>query len=121
MVLRSCICLFCSILVLTSCSSSPEKAKVEKAKAEEITFASNLDTVVIAQMQFQPALLTVHKGDTVVFVNKGIVNHDVTERVNKAWTSGELPVGTSWKFVPAKSSDYFCSIHVVMKGKIIVE
>lgn len=77
-------------------------------------------TVEIVQMQFQPATLTVNKGDIIIFVNKDIVAHDVTE-VNKAWKSPALPLGSSWKMVATKTADYFCSIHVVMKGKIIVK
>lgn len=76
-------------------------------------------TVEIAQMQFRPALLEAHKGDTVIFVNKDIVDHDATE-VNKAWHSPPLSTGESWKWVATKSSDYYCSIHLIMKGQIIV-
>lgn len=70
-------------------------------------------------MQFQPAELTINKGDTVIFVNKDIVDHDATE-VNKAWSSPPLAMGESWKWVATKSADYYCSIHLVMKGKINV-
>jgi plastocyanin len=77
-------------------------------------------TVEIVQMKFQPAVLNVHKGDTVIFVNKDIVDHDATE-VNKAWNSPPLATGDSWKWVAEKSSDYYCSIHLVMKGQIIVD
>ena len=30
-------------------------------------------------MQFQPAVLTIKKGDTVTWINKDFVDHDVTE------------------------------------------
>ena len=77
-------------------------------------------TVEIIQMTFRPAVLKVHKGDTVIFINKDIVAHDATE-VNKAWHSPPLATGESWKWVATKSADYYCSIHLVMKGKIIVD
>jgi plastocyanin len=80
-----------------------------------------LYTVEIKQMKFDPAEITVHKGDTIVFENKDMVAHDVTEEKNKAWTSGQLAPNASWKMVADKNSDYFCSIHVVMKGKIKIE
>lgn len=76
--------------------------------------------VEIKDMKFQPAELTVNKGDTVIWINKDIVPHDVTE-INKAWASPPLKTGNSWKKVITKSDSYYCSIHVVMKGKLIVK
>ena len=72
-------------------------------------------------MQFQPAELIVQKGDTVVWINRDIVAHDVTEEPNKGWTSSVMPTGKSWSLVVTQSADYYCSIHVVMKGKLIVQ
>jgi plastocyanin len=80
----------------------------------------NTYRVEIIQMQFQPALLKIHKGDTVIFINKDLVEHDVTE-VNKAWHSPPLATNRSWKWVATKSADYYCSIHLIMKGQIIVD
>ncbi|ADY54052.1 hypothetical protein Pedsa_3522 [Pseudopedobacter saltans DSM 12145] len=77
-------------------------------------------TVEISQMKFQPEVLKIHQKDTVIFINHDIVAHDVTE-INKAWKSPVLNTGDSWKIVMQKSANYFCSIHLVMKGKIIVE
>lgn len=78
-------------------------------------------TVEIKQMKFQPAELVVQKGDTVVWINNDIVAHDVTEESIKAWTSSLMPVGQSWSLVVTQSADYYCSIHVVMKGKLVVQ
>lgn len=77
-------------------------------------------TVTIEQMKYNPENVTVHAGDTVFFINKDIVAHDVTEE-NKAWASPTLEVGDSWQMVADKSADYYCSIHMVMKGKITVK
>ena len=77
--------------------------------------------VEIKQMQFQPATLTLQKGDTVVWINHDIVAHDVTEETSKLWASGPLAPGASWSLVVTESADYYCSIHVVMKGKIVVQ
>ena len=78
-------------------------------------------TVEIKQMQFQPAALAVQKGDTVVFVNRDLVAHNVTEVSNKEWSSGDLLTDKSWKMKVAKSADYYCTIHLVMKGKLVVQ
>jgi len=72
-------------------------------------------------MEFHPAELIVQSGDTVVWVNRDIVAHDVTEESTKAWTSSAITTGQSWSLVVAKSVDYYCSIHVVMKGKLVVK
>lgn len=77
-------------------------------------------TVEIKAMQFVPENLTIHKGDTVIWVNKDMVAHDVTEE-KKAWTSSALASEASWKKVITKSEKYYCSIHVVMKGTLVVE
>ena len=71
-------------------------------------------------MKFQPAELTVNKGDTVIWINKDIVPHDITE-INRAWASPLLNTGDTWEKVVTESASYFCSIHVVMKGKLIVK
>lgn len=77
--------------------------------------------VTIYQMKFTPANLVVEKGDTVVWVNKDFVVHDVTDEKNKSWTSGPLKQGESWSKAITKDEQYYCSIHVVMKGTVKVE
>ena len=102
------LCLLSFIVFFNGCSA-PEKNKPQ------------LHTVEIFQMKFQPAELRVQSGDTVVFINKDIVLHDVTELPDKSWTSQPMNTGKSWSRVFTKTSDYYCSIHQVMKGKIVVE
>ena len=97
------------VLFLCSCSTPYQKP------------ASKTYTVEIKQMQFQPSELAVQSGDTVVFINKDMVVHDVTELANKTWTSAPLSPGQSYSMVVVKSSDYYCSIHPVMKGKLLVK
>ena len=93
----------------SSCTFAPERPQPK------------VYTVEIRQMKFQPAEIKVQKGDTVVFINRDFVTHDVTEESSKSWTSSPLPGGKSWSLAVAKSSSYYCSIHQVMKGKIVVE
>lgn len=77
-------------------------------------------TVIISQMKFNPEHLEVKKGDKVVWINKDIVPHDVTE-INKKWTSGPLKTGDKWSKTITEGFDYYCSIHLVMKGSISIE
>ncbi len=109
MILKTVIYSFLVFFLLNSCVSETEK---------EIF---RVHTVEIKQMKFHPAELIVKKGDTVVWINKDLVAHDVTEESNKAWTSSLMPVGQSWSLVVTKSEDYYCTIHVVMKGKLTVQ
>ena len=82
--------------------------------------ATKSHVVEIKDMKFQPAVLTVHKGDTVIWINKDIVPHDVTGN-NKAWASRLLMPKDSWRKVITESKSYYCSIHPNMKGKLIAE
>jgi len=108
-ILRNCAFLILFIFLLSSCTSAPEKA------------IPKVYNVEINQMQFQPASLTVQKGDTVIWTNHDMVAHDVTEEKEKRWTSGPLAPGESWSLVVNESADYYCSVHVIMKGKLIVQ
>lgn len=99
--------IICLVLVVCSCTS-PEKTTPKS------------HTVEIRSMQFQPAEILIQKGDTVVFINRDLFVHDVTEK-NKAWTSTPLSTDQSYRMVVNESADYYCSIHPVMKGKLVVQ
>lgn len=75
--------------------------------------------IEIKDMAFQPENLIAHKGDTVIWINKDIVAHDVTQD-NKDWASSPIAPEASWKKVITNNDSYYCSIHVVMKGKLTV-
>jgi plastocyanin len=77
-------------------------------------------TIHIKGMKFDPAEISVNKGDTVTWINDDMVDHDITDETKKEWSSGVLHTGKSWSKVISANADYFCSIHVVMKGKIKV-
>jgi plastocyanin len=124
------------IIVLCGCSSShnehpssTESTEYELPVAESTATDNEIvsstrphyHTVEITQMKFQPAELVVKKGDTVVWVNNDITMHDVTEQPSSAWTSGKIESGKSWSRIMESGNDYYCSMHVVMKGKVIVE
>jgi plastocyanin len=100
---------WCFLLFLSNCSPDKEVP------------THGVYTVEIKQMQFQPAQLEVQKGDTVIFVNHDLVAHNVTEEASKAWASPTLPNDSSWKLVAMQSADYYCTLHPVMKGKVVVQ
>ena len=98
-----------SMLIWCGCAGS----------SEEKIFRSH--TVEIRAMQFQPAELSVNRGDTVVFINNDILVHDVTEENSRKWTSSPLPAGASFKLIAEESTGYFCTLHPVMKGKLVIK
>lgn len=105
----------------TSKSKNDEKgSETTNSSTNSQTVETNYDTVNIANMKFNPANIMVKRGDTLVFLNNDIVSHNVTEK-DSLWQSQTLNPGDSWKYAPDKSYDYFCSLHMVMKGKITVE
>lgn len=91
------------------------------SKDEPVAIVNKSYTVEINQMKFTPDNLEVNKGDTVVWINKDYVQHDVTDKKNKDWTSGPMDKDIKWSKVITKDEDYYCSIHVVMEGKIRVK
>lgn len=78
--------------------------------------------VAIEQMRFDPPSVTVHAGDSVVWVNKDLVAHTVTADA-KAFDSGSIAPGASWRYVASKRGRhaYTCQFHPVMHGTLIVE
>ena len=119
------------ILLFFSCT--PASKKDSEAKQDSYSVEDDIaepprqqdepktHIVEIKQMKFEPAEIKVHKGDRVLWINKDITNHDVTELSKKAWASSPLSTGQSWSMTVTQSEDYFCNLHQVMKGKIIVE
>lgn len=75
--------------------------------------------VTIYQMKFEPENIKVKKGDTIEWVNKDFVPHDITE-ISSKWASKPLSQGDKFSKVITKDFEYFCSIHVVMKGSVAV-
>jgi plastocyanin len=77
--------------------------------------------VTIDGVKYEPAAITVSRGDTVVWVNKDPFPHTVTAR--GAFDSHEIAAGKSWKFMPRKAGtfEYVCTLHPTMKGTLTVE
>jgi plastocyanin len=100
---------------------TPFENSVSNSNASSVIAGSKTDTVEIKEMKFQPATLTVQVGTTIIFINNDLVTHDITEEESRAWSSNLLPPGKSWTLIADKSANYFCSIHAVMKGKIVVK
>jgi plastocyanin len=78
--------------------------------------------IVIENLQFNPAHLTVRPGDRIVWVNQDLFPHTVTA-AGKAFDSGSIAASASWTYHAAKRGQfaYVCTFHPTMKGAITVE
>jgi plastocyanin len=97
------------ILALISCSPTEQRS------------VSKTHTVEIKAMQFYPAEIKLQSGDTVAFINHDMMVHDITEGKTKSWHSQPLSPGDSFKRIITETTDYYCSLHPVMKGKLLVK
>lgn len=100
------------IIFFISCNSSDENTTKNN---------SSTDTVIIKQMQFNPAVITAAAGDTIVWINQDIVDHNVTQTKKDGFYSDTLSVGESWKMAVKDSASYICSLHPSMTGKIMLK
>jgi len=79
--------------------------------------------IEIKDFAFSPASLTINKGDTVIWTNKDSVPHPVTSDSGNELNSGTLSQGQTYShtFSAAETFFYHCSVHPMMKAKIIVQ
>jgi plastocyanin len=78
-------------------------------------------TVVIQGVAYQPASLTVKRGDRVQWVNKDPFPHTVTAR--DAFDSHSIASGATWTYAARKAGvyAYACTLHPNMKGILQVQ
>jgi len=77
--------------------------------------------VGIDNFTFNPKVVTVKAGDTVVWTNRDDIPHTVADPgkfKSKALDTGDT---YSFTFTTPGSFDYFCSLHPHMTGRIVVE
>jgi plastocyanin len=91
--------------------------------AGSVSFAAANHTVVIEGMKFIPDQLTIKKGDTVVWINKDIFAHTVTE-TKQRFNSNVVNASASWKHAfneAAGKYEYVCTLHPTMKGVLNIK
>ncbi|HNR49505.1 MAG TPA: plastocyanin/azurin family copper-binding protein [Bacteroidia bacterium] len=106
--------------LLAGCGTSENQKSTATDSTATAQVVKTTDTVVIEGMQFKPAQLTIHKGDTIVWINNDIVAHSVTEDTAQTWTSDTINIGATWTMSPQSSFNYLCSFHPTMKGSVTV-
>jgi plastocyanin len=79
-------------------------------------------TVEIRGMEFQPPVLTVAVGDTVVWINRDIVPHTATAAGRLRWDTGMLAQHATGAYVAGRpgTATYICTLHPTMRGTLII-
>lgn len=72
-------------------------------------------------MRFDPQVVVVHRGDRITWINKDPFPHTVTATGGKFDSHPIAPDG-SWTYVARNAGkyDYLCTLHVTMKGTVVV-
>jgi plastocyanin len=79
-------------------------------------------TVTMEGTSFQPPMLTVKAGDSVVWVNRDPFPHTATSGTGGFDSNVILP-DKSWTYTPKTKGEfaYVCTLHLTMKGVLRVE
>ena len=78
-------------------------------------------TVTIENLSFKPADVQSKVGDTIVWVNKDVVDHTATARDKSFDIVQPAKKSVSQTLTKAGSFDYYCRYHPNMTGRLTVE
>lgn len=101
-----------ALAAITSCSDHNKEINYNKSPGS--------DTVIINEMKFSPADLKVDIGDTITWINKDLVDHNVKDTINNLFYSDTLRNGQTYSWVVTGGANYICTIHPTMTGKIVI-
>ena len=105
-----------TLFIFTACSNNttPNKPMTQDSSSSEFI------QVKITNFSFNPQVLNIHKGDTVMWTNMDSAPHTVA---SKDFKSATLNKNDTFKFTfnSTGSFDYVCSFHSEMTGKVIVK
>ena len=87
----------------------------------EAGVAPKTHVITIENMRFNPEVLTVQRGDRVVWINKDLFPHTATAD-NKAFDSRSIEPSASWTYKARKAGEYayVCTFHPTMKARLTV-
>lgn len=94
------------------------QSRQQKAKTQDLTPKTHV--VEIKQMKFVPEQITVQPGDSIKWINRDIVSHNVAEEENEKWKSPNLEPGATFSIKVSETASYLCTLHPVMKGNISI-
>lgn len=81
-----------------------------------------LQQVIIREMRYEPASMTVAIGDTVAWINRDLVPHTATAQ-SREWDSGSIEAGASWRTIVRTRGPlpYACVYHPGMQATLLVQ
>jgi plastocyanin len=82
--------------------------------------AGEVASVVIADLEFKPSIVTVRTGDTVTWINKDIVEHTATSRDGVFDVAAPKSRPAHWRAQKVGEFSYYCRLHPNMTGTIRV-
>ena len=87
----------------------------------QVASAHGPQTVEISKLVFSPAEITMHAGDTIIWVNKDSIAHTATGTMGGPWEV-MLPPGKTVEsqLTTPGTVEYHCRFHPNMKGRITV-
>jgi plastocyanin len=105
----TCVSVALILLMCSTISAAPARVK------------PTTHTVTIEAMRFQPDVLIVKPGDSIVWVNKDAFPHTVTSQTRE-FDSQALASGTAWRMTARKKGEfpYVCTLHPTMKAVLRV-
>jgi plastocyanin len=115
--------MFSKLLAAAAVAAVPSLAIAQDASVPTSTAAAPPPTIVeIDQMRFEPASLTIAAGTTVTWVNDDKSPHTVTDK-GRVFRSAALDTKDSFSYTFATPGEftYFCTLHPMMVGKIVVK
>ena len=74
--------------------------------------------IEIKNFAFVPAQVKVAKGDTVIWINRDSIPHNIVNRKNAHVLSKTLAKGDKFTFVVQKEMNYACGFHPSMLGSL---
>lgn len=110
--------LFCLCAAALTCVSRPSPPGFTAARTAQPAFQ-----VTIKNFRFSPSVLTVPPGATVTWTNQDEEPHTVVSSDGERIQSKALETNQSFNYTFAHlgSYSYFCSVHPMMTGRIIVK
>ena len=104
----------CALLALAAVACMNVRAYADDAMPQPLS-------VTIDNFSFNPKEITVPQGTTITWTNRDDVPHTVTSTEQK-FRSKALDTGDQFSFTFNDSGTYpyFCSVHPMMTGKVIV-
>lgn len=78
-------------------------------------------TVTIENLSFKPTEVTAKVGDTILWVNKDILDHTATARDNSFDVIQPTKKSVSQALTKIGTFDYYCRYHPNMTGRLVVE